>query len=178
MTHNSLNTENDLTETIWNTQETDTTRDCKHCSAAYCMLCVSEVRVVLPCPHSFCWDALEQKHLTLVCCSWVSWQTGCTGIKCSPQCCWSKLSPLTTLADGTALIRLILWVHTLCLRAGCHRAQHLTTWLTTALLTRRHLESREEIVINTLCSHTGTHAEKQQLLINFLLSLSLAFCLS
>lgn len=156
-------------------QKTDMTRGCKHRSAARCVLCVSEMSVVLPCSHSFCWGALEQMHLTLVCCSGVSWQTGWTGIKC----CWSRLSPLTTLADGAALIRLVLRVHTLCLRAGCHRTQHFTAWLTSALLARRHLDSREEIVINTLCSHTGTHTQKKkQILINFLLSLSLAFCLS
>lgn len=90
--------------------------------------------------------------------------TGCTGIKCSLQCCWRKVSPLTALADGTALIWLVLRVHTLCLRAGCHRAQHLPAWLTSALLTRRHLDSREEIVINTPLnsSHTDTHTQRQQ----------------
>lgn len=163
MTHNSLNTywasaENDPITS--NMQETAITRGCERCSAAWFVLRISETSVGLPCSHNLCWGALEQLHMTPVCCSGVSWQAGCTGIKCSPQCCWSKLSPLTTLADGTALIRLVLRVHTLCLRAGCHWTQHFATWLTSALLTRRHLYSRGEIVINTLCSHTGTHTQR------------------
>lgn len=136
--------------------QSDMARDCKHCSAACCVLCVSEMSPALPCPHNSCWGALEQKHLTLVS------SNGAT--QSSPRCCWKKVSPLTALADGTALIRLVLRVHTLCLRAGCHGAQHLPAWLTSALLTWRHLDSREEIVINTLLnsSHKDTHTQRQQ----------------
>lgn len=73
-------------------------------------------------------------------------------------------NPLTSLADGTALIRLVLWVHTLRLRAGCHGAQHLSTGLTSALLTWRHLGGRAGIVINTTInsSQTNTPTHRQQ----------------
>jgi len=48
---------------------------------------------------------------------------------------------LTALAHRAALLRLIFWINTLCLRASGHRTKNLSTGLTTALLAGRHLET-------------------------------------
>lgn len=63
--------------------------------------------------------------------------------------------PLTALADWTALVRLIFRVHTFCLRAGRNRTQHLSAWLASTFLTRRHLEK------NKLAQWEGDHKYTQ-----------------
>lgn len=77
--------------------------------------------------------------------------------------------PLTALADWTALVRLIFRVHTFCLRAGRNRTQHLSAWLASTFLTRRHLEK------NKLAQWEGDHKYtqwKHAFLINSLTSFS------
>ena len=65
----------------------------------------------------------------------------CDLILCLATVFGHKPGVLTSLTDGTALIRLILRVHTLCQRASWHWTQHFSTGLTTAFLTWRHLGS-------------------------------------
>lgn len=86
--------------------------------------------------------------------------------KWSMKCCVFRIKvpnmlrqagSLTGLTDGAALFRLIHWVHTLCLGASWHRAQHLSTPLTATLLTRRHLGAEgEKLFVNLF--HVSTHS--------------------
>lgn len=132
---------------------------CTHCSAAPCMLCVSKIDVALPRPHTVtpvdvpwsklaCVSYTQQPPTTLVLCS-------CLFCGERPPHTHTRTHTLTSLADGAALIRLILRVHTLRLWAGCHRTQHLAARFTPALLARRHLQKKKQLT--PIRTHTDTH---------------------
>lgn len=59
---------------------------------------------------------------------------------------------LTIFADGTALIRLIHWIHALGLGTSWHSAQHFSIGFTATLLTRRNLKHKSTRLLILSCS--------------------------